>query len=505
MERLEKIYCEGVGFEYFGFCSAEIESFIEKSIESSKGSFLSDEQKKVIHRSLCRAESFEQILHLKFPGEKRFSLEGGETLIPMVEALIEAGAEKGVKAIVMGMAHRGRVSVLANILGKPYAQLRREFDKTYRPEGLRGLGDVKYHQGYASTFQTKMGRLLHFELSPNPSHLEAIDPVVEGKVRALQDQKYQGDRRSVLPLLIHGDASIAGQGVVYETLQLSKLEGYQTGGTIHLVVNNQVGFTANPEETKSTPHCTDIVKSFGAPVFHLNSEDPEACLQAITLALEIRQTFKSDLFLKLNCFRKYRHNEMDEPLFTQPLLYQRIKKKEGPRAKYQERLIKEGVLTEEEAQEVLLRVKKEIEDAPLPPLTPPKFKRESPQIKAVPLSKLQEYALALIQRPEGFELHPKINRLLEQRLEMLKGDPKVKKIDFGMAEQLAFASLLTEGISIRLSGQDSGRGTFSHRHAILVDQKSGERYIPLSHLSSKQASFSVYNSPLSEYAVMGFE
>ncbi|MCB1109631.1 MAG: 2-oxoglutarate dehydrogenase E1 component, partial [Chlamydiia bacterium] len=411
-----------------------------------------------------------------------------------------------------GMAHRGRLNVLTNILGKSYTDLFREFEKTYIPDTFEGSGDVKYHKGFSSDVPTRAGKTVHLSLCANPSHLEAVDPVVEGRTRAKQEQNFGGKTFPILPVLIHGDASISGQGVVYETMQLSKLTGYQTGGTLHIVFNNQVGFTANPEETKSTPYCTDIAKSFGAPVFHVNAEDPEKCVAVMRLAVEIRQRFGCDVFIELNCHRKYGHNETDEPAFTQPHIYQIIKQKDIIRNLYRNRLMQEGSLSKEEGEALEKEFKDSLEEAlkitqeeSLKKTFPEKPSLLAPVKTDVPIERLKELTDRLTTVPEGFTLNPKLKRLLEDRKKMITGDLEAPVVDWGMAEHLAFATLLTEGVHIRLSGQDSGRGTFSHRHATLTDQKTAERYYPLSHLSADQAPFNVYNSPLSEYAVMGFE
>ncbi len=516
IDALQKTYCGTVGFEYMGMQTNEMEKFFQERIEHYFNFPLSKEEKMETLDSLNKSEIMESFIHMKYPGQKRFSLEGGETLIPMMMEIIQEGSNEGVEQIVLGMAHRGRLNVLANILGKSYADIFYEFESSYVPDTFERSGDVKYHKGYSADIPTKHGKNVHVALCANPSHLEAVDPVVEGKTRAKQELLAGGKTNSIIPVLIHGDAAVAGQGVVYETLQLSKLTGYQTGGTVHIVINNQVGFTANPKETKSTRYCTDIAKSFGAPVFHVNGEDPERAIAAAKLALQTRQKFGCDVFLELNCHRKYGHNESDEPIFTQPQVYKIIKQKQNARNIYRDALIKEGSLSNKEGdnlentfkdslEKALTETHERVKKSELNKVREKPFSLLDPVNTTLPLEKVIEYAKIFTAVPEGFNINPKLKRLLEDRLKMMTGDPKAPVIDWGMAEHLAYASLLMEGVHVRLSGQDSGRGTFSHRHAILVDQENTKRYYPLSHLGESQASFDVYNSPLSEYAVMGFE
>jgi 2-oxoglutarate dehydrogenase E1 component len=493
----------------------EMERFLQERVEPFFHYPLSKEEKVEILHHLNRSEILESFIHMKYPGQKRFSLEGGETLIPMLMEMIHFGASEGVERVILGMAHRGRLNVLTNILGKSYSDLFCEFEKSYVPDTFEGSGDVKYHMGYSADLPTKNGKSVHISLCANPSHLEAVDPVVEGKTRANQEQKFKGKTEAVLPVLIHGDASVAGQGVVYETMQLSKLRGYRTGGTMHIVINNQVGFTASPKETKSTPYCTDIAKSFGAPVFHVNAEDPERAVAALKLAIKMRQTFACDVFIELNCHRKYGHNESDEPAFTQPQEYEVVKKKASARNLYRDSLIQEGSLSKEEADHLEGEFKESLEEALKTTQQQVQSQKtgkptEKPSLlapidTAVSLQRLIELAKKFTTIPEGFVLNPKLKRLMEDRINMISGDQKAPVVDWGMAEHLAYATLLSEGLHVRLSGQDCGRGTFSHRHATLTDQKTSKRYYPLSHVSDDQAPFDVYNSPLSEYAVMGFE
>lgn len=515
---LQKVYCGPVGFEYMGMQIPEVEAYIQSEIEPHFYHPRSHEEKVRLLHSLNTSEIFESFIHMKYPGQKRFSLEGGETLIPVLHELIDEGGEEGVQMAVLGMAHRGRLNVLANILQKSYSTIFHEFEKNYVPDSFGGTGDVKYHMGFEAEIKTFHGKDMHLYLSANPSHLESVDPVLEGEVRARQEKLAEGRAGSIVPILIHGDAAIAGQGVVYETIQFCKLPGYETGGTVHIVINNQVGFTATPEESRSTRYCTDLAKSFGAPVFHVNAEEPESCVAAARLAMRLRQKFACDVFIEINCYRKYGHNETDEPGFTQPLIYQMIRKRKNIRDLYRDFLVKEGSLSDAETKEIEKEFKETLEKALAETKTLAEETREvklpedphpSPLLKTpltgVPLSRLKELTRQFCHFPEGFNIHPKVKRIFDDRLHMLEGDPKAPVIDWGMAEYLAYSTLLTEGIHVRLSGQDSGRGTFSHRHALVTDQTTEEKRTPLNHLAQEQAVFDVYNSPLSEYAVMGFE
>lgn len=506
---LEKTYCGPIGIEYMGLRRPELESWLQKIIEPNFPLPFSAEEKLEIFHELNRAELFETFIHTKYVGQKRFSLEGGETLIPMLAFTLEAALDEGAHEVVLGMAHRGRLNVLANILNKSYQMIFNEFEDHYTPDLTEGTGDVKYHKGFIGSLPTKKGQQITVTLSANPSHLEAVDPVVEGQARAKQELK---GPETVLPILIHGDASVAGQGVVYETLQLSKLKGYETGGTLHVVINNQIGFTTLPKDGRSTRYCTDIALTFGAPVLHVNAEKPEACVYAMLLALKIRQKFHCDVFLDLNCYRKYGHNEGDEPAFTQPQEYKIIREKKSIRQLYKESLIEAGVLTVSASEKVetefhnLLQeaLDKVASKAPAPSEVPPKESLLAPVATAVPAQKMIELAEDFCHVPEGFNIHPKIKRLAEERLAMVKSQEA--KIDWGMAEHLAYATLLIDGVHVRISGQDCRRGTFSHRHAMWVDQVAeNQRYFPLSHLKDKKAPFDIFNSPLSEFAVLGFE
>jgi len=509
---LHDIYCGTIGVEYMGTQNPQLEIWLQERIEPNRFKIdLTIEQKKMILDELNKSELFEVFLHTKYVGQKRFSLEGGETAIPILGALVETGAELGLQTFVLGMAHRGRLNVLANILQKSYAQIFSEFEEGYIPVSFEGSGDVKYHKGFSSSITTQNGHRVNVALAPNPSHLEAVDPVVQGQARALQEKE---GKNHILPILIHGDAALSGQGVVYETMQLYNLEGYSTGGTIHIVINNQIGFTTIPQDARSTHYCTDIARTFNAPVFHVNAEDPEACVFATNLAVELRQKFHCDVFIDLMCYRKYGHNEADEPAFTQPLEYQQIRKKKPIRELYRDHLIKQGVLERQIVEELEEEFKQALQTALKKnqiPSKPSSYKViERPDANAifeqvktgVAKKRLEEIGKQLSQIPPGLVLHRKLEKVIRERLEMAKGE---KPIDWGMAETLAYATLLWEGNHVRLSGQDCCRGTFSHRHALWMDQEKERGYFPLKHLKEGQGKFHVFNSPLSEYAVLGFE
>ena len=515
IEALRKAYCGTLSIEYMGICDEKIKKFIQEKVEPSSSMQMNQSQKLAIWHFLNKAELFESFIHTKYVGQKRFSLEGAESLIPLLAFLLDKGSELGLEQATIGMAHRGRLNVLANILNKSYTKIFYEFEDHYSPMVGEGTGDVKYHKGFQGELSLESGRKIHITLSANPSHLESVDPLVEGMVRAQQELKAL-DTKKALAILIHGDSSVAGQGIVYETLQMSRLQGYSTGGTVHIVVNNQIGFTTIPSESRSTRYCTDIAKAFSCPVLHVNAEDPEACVKAALLAIELRQQFGCDVFIDLNCYRKYGHNEGDEPTFTQPLLYKVIKEKKTIRQIYKEHLLASGELSEdsakakeEEFKQSLAKAMSEIPSANLHVPDETDYYTESGHVDAQIPQQTGESLKDLTRRfcaiPNGFELHPKIAKLFSDRLKAIEQQPMQKVIDWGFAEHLAFASLLTEGVHIRLSGQDCQRGTFSQRHAAWVDQKSTEKHFPLRHLSSTQAPFEVLNSPLSEYAVLGFD
>ena len=523
LDTLKAIYCDRIGIEYMDV-TPEIEAWIQERIEPSLFHFnLSIDQKHTILQHLNKSELFEVFLHTKYPGQKRFSLEGGETLIPILEGIIETAASQGGEDFIIGMAHRGRLNVLSNILQKSNELIFIEFDENFIPESFEGSGDVKYHKGFYSESLTVHGHKVNIALTPNPSHLEAVDPVVEGQVKGKQILRNNDkSQEQVVPLLVHGDAAIAGQGIVYETMQLSELSGYNTGGTVHVVINNQIGFTTVPEDSRSTHYCTDIAKAFGSPVFHVNAEDPEGCFNAAILATELRQKFHCDVFIDLNCYRKYGHNETDEPAFTQPLEYKIIREKKPIREIYRDHLIQQGILEKQMAEALEVEFKKDLQES----LSATKAKLEKAVVKkkqedflpgtkeenpfqfvdtAVSLQVLEEVGQKVCSIPKGFAIHPKLENLLKERLNMLKKGPEAKPLDWGMGETLAYGTLLWDGKHIRLAGQDTARGTFSHRHSIWIDQKEEINYIPLQHLKENQGRFDIINSLLSEYGALGFE
>lgn len=515
---LKAIYCGTIGVEYMGVQSPELEQWLQRHIEPSRFRMnLTIDQKHLILQHLNKSELFESFLHTKYVGQKRFSLEGGETLIPMLAFIVDTGAALGLDEYIIGMAHRGRLNVLCNIFDKSYVDIFSEFEEGYIPVSIEGSGDVKYHKGFYSEVKTVHGHKVKLTLTPNPSHLEAVDPVVEGQVKARQIMRNDEQQDKVIPILIHGDAAISGQGVVYETLQLSRLEGYSTGGTIHLIINNQIGFTTLPKDSRSTRYCTDIARAFGAPVFHVNAEDPEGCIYATSLAIDLRQKFRCDVFLELNCYRKYGHNESDEPAYTQPLEYQLIRKKQPIREIYRDALIQQGVVEKDMAEALETEFKAALHQAlELKNISKSTTqKEESAAAKneaifqsvatAVPKQTLQEVGEGICRLPPDLTVHPKLIALTKERLAMLKDGSEARPLDWGMAELLAYGTLLWEGKHVRISGQDSCRGTFSHRHALLVDQAKEQGYVPLKHLKAGQGRFDIYNSPLSEYAALAFE
>lgn len=512
---LKETYCRTIGVEYLDRQGPDFERWLEKKIEPSHFQpALTIDQKKMILQQLNKSELLEIFIHTKYTGQKRFSVEGGETLIPMLEAAIETGSSLGIEEFVIGMAHRGRLNVLSNILKKSYADIFTEFDESYIPNSFEGSGDVKYHKGFFAEVSLPNGKKVTITVAPNPSHLESVNPVVEGMVRAQQRVKHQNRLDNVLPIIIHGDAAISGQGVVYETMQFYKVPGYATGGTLHIVINNQIGFTATPEESRSTRYCTDIAKTFDAPVFHVNAEDPEACVYVTNLALEIRQKLQCDVFIDLNCYRKYGHNESDEPAFTQPLEYQIIRKKRSIRELYRDQLIHEGIVEQHIAEglekeftqslhDALAASKESLQNGKIPNKKEKGSKPTAqPITTAVSKKTLLEVAQKMSAIPEGFTIHPKIQHLVQERLKMAAGE---KPIDWGMGEMLAYGTLLWEGKDVRLAGEDCQRGTFSHRHAAWMDQQKEHTYASLSHLRKDQGRFDVINSPLSENAALGFE
>ncbi|MDD2851466.1 MAG: 2-oxoglutarate dehydrogenase E1 component [Desulfuromonadaceae bacterium] len=510
---LRETYCRSVGVEYMHMQEPSERQWLRDRMEPSgnRSIVTSEDQLEILHK-LTEAALFEEFLHRRFIGQKRFSLEGGEALLVFLEQIVTATATVAVTDMVLGMSHRGRLNVLANIVGKPLANIFAEFADS-RELGFVGEGDVKYHQGFDSDRFFPNGSRLHMTLAFNPSHLEAVNPVVEGKCRARQDRMATHGSRAVLPVLIHGDAAFSGQGMVAETLNLSQLEGYSTGGTIHVVLNNQIGFTTLPEDSRSTHYVTDMAKMLMAPVFHVHGDHPEAVVHVAGLALEYRQTFGRDVIIEIICYRRHGHNEGDEPAFTQPLMYDRIKAHPPVHTLYATQLVENGLDAALPAA-LELEISTRLQGALATPVEPVAvgYKSEWHSIQrayapanaatAVPREKLVELAQHLTAIPEQFTPHPKIATLLEKRLQAVKTGTG---LDWGNAETLAYAALLTEGIPVRLSGQDCRRGTFNHRHAVLHDIKNGVSYTPLDHVPGATAPFYVYDSMLSENAVLGFE
>ncbi|MFL5243856.1 MAG: 2-oxoglutarate dehydrogenase E1 component [Gemmataceae bacterium] len=517
---MRQTYCRTVGVEYMHIQETRIRQWLQERMEPRRNMPDFDRDRKLrFLKDLHYAELFERFLQTRFVGQKRFSLEGAETLIPLLEAVIDRAANSGVREVILGMTHRGRLNVLANTLRKPYQEIFTEFEENYVPDSAGGDGDVKYHLGFSSDRTTSSGAPIHVSLSPNPSHLEAVDPVVEGRTRAKQDLFGDRERKRGMPVLLHGDAAFAGQGLVAETLNLSQLPGYTTGGTVHIVINNQIGFTTRPCDARSTTYCTDVAKMVQVPIFHVNGEDPEAAVYVAELALDFRQTFNRDVVIDLFCYRRHGHNETDEPSFTQPLLYGKIQNRPTLTAIYTKKLIEDNVLTEAETEAIKEKFETKLQSA-LEEVrkSPPRragmrgfsghWKGLSPQYShapvetGVPFETLNLVVTGATRVPEGFTPHPKIVRLLEtRRKEWAEKHP----IDWTTAETLAFGSLVLEGTPVRLSGQDSQRGTFSQRHAVLHDMNTDAAYYPLKNLSPEQAPFHVYDSTLSEAAVLGFE
>ncbi len=520
ISHLHDTYCKSIGAEYVFVRHPQMMKWLQNKMEGTKNKpNFNDEQRKHIYYHLKLAVGFENYIHKKFVGQKRFSLEGTETLIPALDAMIERGAELGVQEFIFGMAHRGRLNILANILEKPYANIFKEFMGEEFEEDI-ALGDVKYHLGYGNTVKTDDGSKVKLHLAPNPSHLETVGAVVEGISRSKIDNDYNGDQDKLVPVIIHGDAAIAGQGIVYETVQMSQLTGYKTGGTIHLVINNQVGFTTNYLDARSSTYCTDVAKVTRSPVFHVNGDDVEALIFTIKLAMEYRQEFNSDVFIDILSYRKFGHNEGDEPRFTQPILYKEIAKHKNPRDIYADFLMGKGIYSKEEISTInadynkLLdkdfELSKTFKKVTIQPFLGDYYedirysKKEdfvSSPNTGVARKILLDLAENITSLPENLTFFTKVGKLMSDRKNMVKND----ELDWAMGELLAYSSLLSEGISVRVSGQDSERGTFSHRHAALVIDNSDEKYFPLKNISDKQAPFHIYNSSLSEYGVLGFE
>ncbi|WBO83781.1 2-oxoglutarate dehydrogenase E1 component [Hymenobacter yonginensis] len=519
---LQKVYTRTIGFEYMYIRDPQVLDWFREKVEKDSLSFNPGvEYKKRILKKLNEAVVFENFLHTKFLGQKRFSLEGGESTIPALDAIINKASELGVREVMIGMAHRGRLNVLANIMGKTYEQIFSEFEGTAVPDLTMGDGDVKYHMGYSSEVEAEGGQKVNLKLAPNPSHLEAVNPVVEGFVRAKIEHQYGGDYHQILPILIHGDAALAGQGIGYELTQMSLLEGYRTGGTLHFVINNQVGFTTDFEDARSSIYSTDLAKIIDAPVLHVNGDDPEAVVFAVRLATEYRQQFHADIFIDMVCYRRHGHNESDEPKFTQPTLYNLISKHQNPREVYNAMLVQRGDVDAQLAQQMdkefrdTLQARLDmVKQKPLPYNYQPlenewrTLRRSKPEdFEKSPETGISEEVVAKVGKalttlPEGFRPLKQIEKLMEERKKMFF---ETRVLNWAAGELLAYGSLLDEKHIVRVSGQDVQRGTFSHRHAVLHDAETSAPYNSLNYIGEGQEKLSIYNSLLSEYAVLGFE
>ena len=516
---LKETYCRSIGVEFMHLQDPEERKWLQDRMESVRNTpdFKADDRLRILEK-LYQAVLFEQFLQKKYLGQTRFSIEGSEVVIPMIDALADRVASLNCREIILGMAHRGRLNVQTNVLKKPYEEIFSEFESCHNPDETFGAGDVKYHDGYLADVKTRGGLPLRIFLVNNPSHLESVNPVVEGFVRGRQDILKDDQRNMVLPLLIHGDAAFSGQGVVMETLNMSQLSGYKTGGTVHIVINNQIGYTTLPEHARSTRYATDVAKMLMIPIFHVHGEDPESAIHIIRLAVDYRETFNKDVVIDVVCFRRYGHNEGDEPYFTQPQMYERIRKRHPLNVVYSQKLLEKGIVGKDDIDVLEQNINRKLEDA---------FEAVKsdicvfPQYRfyenwenfhgtythdsvktGVPKKKLVALARKLNTFPKEFSLNEKLVRLMKKRLDSIE---KGNAIDWANAETLAFASLLTEGYPVRLSGQDSARGTFSQRHSILFDTKTGNEYTPLNALDKSQAPFLVHNSLLSETGVLGFE
>jgi 2-oxoglutarate decarboxylase len=508
---LRDAYSRSVGVEYMHIQNPEQKQWIQERVEGAPVQLSSQEQHHILGR-LNAAEAFEKFLATKYVGAKRFGLEGGESAIPLLDAVLQAAADADLEGVVMGMAHRGRLNVLANIVGKSLGQIFNEFDGSIDPEMVQGSGDVKYHLGAKGTFRSLSGKEVPIELAANPSHLEAVDPVVEGMVRARQDLINRPTTYTVLPLLIHGDAAFAGQGVVAEVFNLSDLKGYRTGGTVHVVINNQLGFTTAPEYGRSTVYATDVAKMVQAPIFHVNGDDPEACVRVARLAFEYRQAFNHDVVIDMWCYRRHGHNEGDDPSYTQPLMYKRIDTRRSVRKRYVETLVRRGDITLEGAEKALQDFSNRLQSAfdetrsaAPPQITSRPVHQQPPPLPTVDTgvdrADLERIYAALDSAPDGFTVHPKLLRQFDGRRQLWANG----EADWALGEALALGTILDEGTDIRFAGQDTRRGTFSHRHAVLVDYETGAEHAPLTQLGPEQGKLWIYDSSLSEYAAMGFE
>jgi len=522
LAHLKKAYANNIGIEYKYLSDQQRVDWLTNEMENAFSEPISLDQKRRILEKLNQGVIFEKFLHTKYIGQKRFSLEGGESTIAALDAIINVAADKGVEEVVIGMAHRGRLNVLANIMGKTYEQIFSEFEGTAVLDQTMGSGDVKYHMGFSSEVETLNNKKVHLKLMQNPSHLEAVDPVVLGFARAKADVLYEADFNRILPILIHGDASVAGQGIVYEILQMCDLHGYRTGGTIHFVINNQIGFTTDFDDARSANYCTSVAAMVQAPVLHVNGDDAEAVYKAVVIATKYRQTYKSDIFIDMVCYRKHGHNEGDDPKYTQPQLYSLIEKHKNPREMYVEFLLQNGETTaqglakemEQKFWSDLQARLDEVKQNPLP------YKYQAPELawKAMQKAKPEDFNSSpataiskesaksifdsLMTWPENFNPLKKVEKLIQEKLKLYESE---NKIDWATGELMAYASLLAEGKTVRMSGQDVKRGTFSHRHAVLFDENTNEQYCRLDHVAEGQQPFRIYNSLLSEYGVLGFE
>jgi 2-oxoglutarate dehydrogenase E1 component len=519
ISRLKDTYCGNIGVEYMDIPDKEQRAWLQERIEPclNRHRFSEEEVRHLLSR-LVEAEEFEQFLHTRYIGQKRFSLEGGESLLPLLDTLVESGASQGVDEVVIGMAHRGRLNVLAHLLHKPYEHILSEFEGAADAGRGDTEGDVKYHMGYSYDHVTGAGRKVHLSLSYNPSHLELVDPVIEGIVYAKQAYLRDDEGTRVVPVLVHGEAAFTGQGIVAETLNLSELDGYGTGGTIHVIINNQLGYTATPNETRFTPYPTDVAKQIQAPVFHVNADDPEAVVQVARVAMEFRQRFKVDVIIDLWCYRRHGHNEADDPTLTQPLMYQQIAQHPSTLNLYTSELVEGQRMAQDQVDDLRHRVRDRLDDAQeiakrlqVAPRTASfggvwqglSWATEDRSAHtAVEGKKLQRIAELATRAPEGFSLHRTVQRIVDARRKMAAG---AELLDWGCAEMLAFGSLVIDGIPVRLAGQDSQRGTFAHRHAAWHDVKTGQVHVPLANMTEDQADFVVLNTMLSELAVLGFE
>jgi 2-oxoglutarate dehydrogenase E1 component len=522
IEHLHNVYAKNIGIEFKYISDQEKVDWITNEMEQNFADSITLDQKRRILEKLNQGVIFEKFLHTKYIGQKRFSLEGGESTIAALDAIINVGADHGVEEVVIGMAHRGRLNVLANIMGKTYEQIFSEFEGTAVLDQTMGSGDVKYHMGYSSEITTSSNKNVHLKLMQNPSHLEAVDPVVLGFARAKADVLYNKDFSKVLPILIHGDASVAGQGIVYEILQMCNLNGYHTGGTIHFVINNQIGFTTDFDDARSANYCTSIASMVQAPVLHVNGDDAEAVYKAVVIATKYRQNYQSDIFVDMVCYRKHGHNEGDDPKYTQPQLYKLIEQHKNPREIYVEFLSQNGTadaqnLAKEMEQKFWSDLQARLDEVKQNPLP---YKYQAPELAwkamqkataadfekspdtSISADKAKYTFNALMKWPEGFSPLKKVEKLIQEKVKLFETE---NKIDWATGELMAYASLLSEGKTVRMSGQDVKRGTFSHRHAVLFDENTNEQYCRLDHVSQNQQPFRIYNSLLSEYGVLGFE